>query len=142
MADNAAFRAMFADPALGLSDESARELVIVNGVNTMPRLAGMDRERVQDVVHLIRKTTVPGPPPRRLVFPEVAAHNLMMAGTIAKNYRRIDRVISPAEIVTMFGDEEVLELHKAQRLLEKNYDNTLGASYFKPLTERTCREVG
>ena len=116
MADNAVFRAMFADPALGLDNESSLELVIVNDVNTMVRLTRIDRKRVRDVANLIRKTVVQGligEPDKRTVFSEVTTHNLLMAGTIAKNYARIDRVITPVEIVAMFGDEDQLEMPKA-----------------------------
>ena len=56
MADIAGFRNMFANPIFGLSLESSRELVEVNGVDSMPRLAAMTGERIRDVVSLIRKT--------------------------------------------------------------------------------------
>ena len=145
MADPAAFRTMFADPAFGLNVDSSRELVDVNGVNSMPRLANMTSERIRDVASLIRKTVVIGvgrAPDRRMVFPEVAVNNFRTAALIAKNYERMDRVITPAEMVIKFGDEDQLDMHRAQKLLEEEQDNSLGASYFKPLTDRSCREIG
>ena len=74
MADNVGFRNMFADPVFGLNAESSRELVDVNGVNSMPRLADLTDSRVGDLVSLIRKTVVRGAgraANRRMTFPEI-----------------------------------------------------------------------
>ena len=145
MADIAGFRNMFANAIFGLSLESSRELVEVNGVDSMPRLAGMTGERIRDVVNLIRKTTVRGAgraADRRMIFPEVVVDNFRTAALIAKNYERLDRVLTPAGMILMFADEDLLDMHKAQKLLEEEQDNSLGAAYFEPLTDRSCREIG
>ena len=116
MADIAGFRNMFANPIFGLSLESSRELVEVNGVDSMPRLAGMTGERIRDVVNLIRKTTVRGvgrAADRRMIFSEVVVDNFRTAALIAKNYERLDRVLTPADMILMFADADLLDMHKA-----------------------------
>ena len=145
MADIAGFRNMFANAIFGLSLESSRELVEVNGVDSMPRLAGMTGERIRDVVNLIRKTTARGAgraADRRMIFPEVVVDNFRTAALIAKNYERVDRVLTPADMILMFADTDLLDMHKAQKLLEEEQDNSFGAAYFEPLTDRSCREIG
>ena len=145
MATNAAFRIFLQDLAIGLNAGSAREVVDEHGINTMKRLANLNLDGVKDLASLIRKQRVLGMPPlpdRFMLFPANAVRMLHLASTIAKNMERVCRVIVLADLLTIMRDTDRLEMHEQQIEIEKDQDNTLGGSYFEPLTEKIVHEQG
>ena len=145
MATNADFCAFLQDPVIGLNAESARKVVDEHGINTMKRLADLTLARVKDLASLIRKYRVFGMPPlpdRYMLFPANSVRMLHLAATIAKKMDRVSRAVIPADLLTIMRDADCLEMHEQQMEIEKDQDNSLGESYFQPLTEKIVYEQG
>ena len=111
----------------------------------MKRLADSTREGVKDLASLIRKQRVLNIAPlpdRFIVFPANGVRMVFMLATIAKNMERVSRNIVPADLLAIMRDVDRLEMHEQQIEIEKDQDNSLGESYFAPLTEKTVYERG
>ena len=145
MATNAAFRAFFQHEVIGLNEETAREIVVQHGINTMKVLAGLTHQGVMELASLIRKTKVTGiapAPDRTMTFPAGSVRKIWMAGVIAKNMERVSRTVVPADLREVMRDADRLDMHEQQIKIEKDHDNTHGEYYFSPLTEKTLHEKG
>ena len=94
MVTNAAYRNFLQDQVIGLNAETAREVVDVHGINTMKRLADLNRDDINDLANLIRKQRVLNVAPlpdRLMVFPASGVRMMHMAAVIAKNMERVSR---------------------------------------------------
>ena len=88
MATNAAYHNFLQDQVIGLNAETACEVVDVHGINTMKRLADLNRGDINDLANLIRKQRVLNVAPlpdRLMVFPASGVRMMHMAAVIAKN---------------------------------------------------------
>ena len=145
MATNAAFRVFFQDQVIGLNEETAREVVLEHGINTMKGLADLTHQAVMDLASLIRKTKVLGAPPapdRTMTFPASSVRKVYMAAVIAKNMERVSRDVIPAGLLVVMRDADRLDMHEQQIKIERDHDNSHGEYYFSPLTEKTLYEKG
>ena len=145
MATNAAFRVFFQDDVIGLNAETAREVVVEHGINTMKKLADMTHQTVTDLDSLIRKTKVleiPLIPDRTMTFPASIVRMIYMAAVIAKNMERVSRVVLSAGLLVVMCDADHLDMHEQQIKIERDHDNSHGEYYFSPLTEKTLYEKG
>ena len=114
MATNAAFRAFFQNEVIGLNEETAREIVLQHGINTMKVLASLTHQGVMDLASLIRKTKVTGiapAPDRTMTFPASSVRKIWMAGVIAKNMERVSRTVVPEDLREVMRDADRLDMH-------------------------------
>ena len=145
MATNAAYRNFLQDNVIGLNAETAREVVDVHGIDTMKKLADLTRQDVAELAQVIRKQKVAmvAPlPDRYMNFPASSVRYVYLAAVIARNMERVSRNVVPADLLTIMQDRDLLEMHEQQIDIEKNQDNTLGETYFAPLTDKIVNDKG